>query len=336
LRARDHGDREGDEIVPVLIALAVCAAVTAFTLSALLRDQERVQASVARLDRATGKAPPINYDLAHGLALRDSRMSGSAALTQFLSGLAFAAKIEQSLNRSDWNSLKVSDFIVISLLTAALPFVLLYRLSGSIWIALAVGLLGLFVPRLLLARNVRRRRDRFNTQLVDVLTQMANSLKAGFALLQAMAQAAEESKPPISTELRQTLRDIQVGASVEDAFGDLNVRVGSEDLDIVITAILVQRSTGGSLAEIMDGVAHTMRERSRIRGEINTLTTQGKYTGYLIGALPMLLAIGFFLMNRSYEGLLFTTTLGHAMLIAWAVMQIVGLLIIRKILDIEL
>jgi tight adherence protein B len=320
----------------LITAAAVFIAVAAFALSALLRGEESTQASVARLDRATGKAPPIGYELAQGLALRDSRISGSAVLTQLLGGLSFAANIERSLNRSDWNSLKVSDFIVISLVAALLPFVIVYRLSGSIWIGLVAGLAGLFVPRLLLARNVRKRRDRFNTQLVEVLSQMANSLKAGFGLLQAIAQAAEESKPPISTELRQTLRDIQVGASVEDAFNDLNDRVGSEDLDIVIPAILVQRGAGGSLAEIIDGVSHTMRERIRIRGEISTLTTQGKYTGYLIGALPILLAIGFFVMNRSYEGLLFTTTLGHAMLIAWAGMQIVGLLIIRKILDIEL
>jgi tight adherence protein B len=161
-------------------------------------------------------------------------------------------------------------------------------------------------------------------------------MKAGFGLLQAIASASDEAKAPISTELRQTIHDIQVGSDVEVAFNDMNDRVGSEDLDIVITAILVQRGAGGSLSEIMEGVAHTMRERIRIRGEIATLTAQGKYTGYLIGALPIFLAGGFFVVNRSYEILLFSTTLGHVLLAGWAVMQTIGLLIIRKILSIEL
>ncbi|HTE87135.1 MAG TPA: type II secretion system F family protein [Dehalococcoidia bacterium] len=319
-----------------LIAVAVFIAVTTFVLSTQLREQEHAGASQARIDRATGKAPPLNYGAGQGIALRGSRISSSEALTQLLGGLSFAYNIERHLNRSDWKSLKVSDFLVLSAVSGLLPLAIVDRLTGSIWIGAAVGLLGLFIPRFLLSRNIKKRRARFNHQLVEVLTQIANSLKAGFGLLQALAQAADESKPPISTELQQTLRDIQVGASVEDAFNNLDERVGSEDLDIVITAILVQRGAGGSLAEIIEGVSHTMRERIRIRGEIDTLTTQGKYTGYLIGALPIILAGGFFLMNRQYEELLFITPLGHVMLAVWAVMQTIGLLIIRKILNIEL
>jgi tight adherence protein B len=320
----------------LLIAAAVFITVAAFVFSTQMREQERAGASEARLDRATGKAPPLYYGVPQGIALRGSRISSNAALTQLLSGLSFAYNIERQLNRSDWNSLKVSDFLVLSAIAGLVPFTIVERLTGSVWIAVAAGVLGLFVPRFLLARNIKKRRERFNQQMVEVLTQMANSLKAGFGLLQAIAQAADESKPPISTELRQTLRDIQVGASVEDAFNNLDERIGSDDLDIVITAILVQRGAGGSLAEIIEGVSHTMRERIRIRGEINTLTTQGKYTGYLIGSLPIILAGGFFLMNRHYEELLFTTNLGHVMLAVWAVMQSIGLLMIRKILDIEI
>lgn len=285
----------------------------------------------------TGKAPPLGFGLSSPeVALRGSRVSSSQALTQLLSGFTLTQSIERKLNRSDWSNLKVSDFFMLSAAAGLLPFIIVSRATSSIWIGVGVGILGLFIPHFLLGRNIKKRRNRFNNQLVEVLTQMANSLKAGFGLLQAISQAADESKPPISSELRQTLHDIQVGASVEDAFNNLNERVGSGDLDIVITAILVQRGAGGSLAEIIEGVAHTMRERIRIRGEIETLTTQGKYTGYLIGALPIFLAGGFFLINRPYESLLFTTTLGHALLAGWAVMQSIGLLIIRKILNIEL
>jgi tight adherence protein B len=320
-----------------IIAIAVFIAVTALILAMQFREQERAGFSEGRLKRATGQAPAISYGLGSpGLELRGSRISSSQAVTQLLSGLKLAYNIERHLNRSDWNTLKVSDFLLISGVAGGLAFAIVARVTGLVWIALVAGIIGLFIPRFLLARNIKKRRNRFNEQLIEVLSQMANSLKAGFGLLQAIRQAADEAKPPISTELRQTLREIQVGASVEDAFNRLNERVGSDDLDIVITAILVQRGAGGSLAELIEGVGHTMRERIRIRGEINTLTTQGKYTGYLIGALPILLAAGFFVINRRYEQLLFSTNLGHVMLAAWAIMQTIGLLVIRKILDIEL
>ncbi len=321
----------------ILISAAVFVTIASFVLSLQLREEERAGFADDRLKRATGRADPRSYRTSGaGLGLRGSRVSRSQALAAVLSGLRITADLERQLNRSDWHTLTVSDFLLISAAAAIVPFLVVLRLTGITSIAVVVGLAGLFAPRLLLARSIRGRLNTFNEQLVEVLTHIANSLKAGFGLLQAVAQAADEAKPPIATELQETLRDIQIGASIEDAFKRLDERVGSDDLDIVITAVLVQRSAGGSLAEIIEGVGHTMRERVRIRGEINTLTTQGKYTGYLIGMLPILLAAGFMVINRSYEELLFTTNLGHLMLAVWAGMQGIGLLIIRRILNIDI
>lgn len=322
--------------MPVIIAAAVFITVVSLVLWSHYREEDRAGYGTQRITRAMGVGGPVDFGAIPSFGLRGSRISSSHALSQLLSGISLTYSIEKHLRRSDWNGLKVSDFFLISAVGGILPFVLTWRLSGSMLIGAVAGLIGLFLPRFLLSRSVKKRRNRFNHQMVDVLVQMANSLKAGFGLLQALSQAADEAKPPISLEFRQTLHDIQVGSSVEDAFRDLEERVGSDDLGIVITAILIQRSAGGSLAEIIEGVAHTMRERIRIRGEINTLTTQGKYTGYLIGALPILLAIGFFIVNRRYESLLFTTDIGHFLLIGWGVMQGIGLLIIRKILNIEI
>ena len=320
----------------MIIAASVFITVASFVLWSHYREEERAGYGTERINRAMGMGGPVDFGAVPSFGLRGSRISSSRALSHLLSGISLTYSIEKHLSRSDWNGLKVSDFFLMSAAAGVLPFIIVSRLSGSFMIGAVAGLIGLFLPRFLLSRSVKKRRDRFNKQMVDVLSQMANSLKAGFGLLQALSQAADEAKPPISLEFRQTLHDIQVGASMEDAFRDLEERVGSDDLSIVITAILIQRSAGGSLAEIIEGVAHTMRERIRIRGEINTLTTQGKYTGYLIGALPILLAAGFFVVNRSYESLLFTTTIGHFLLIGWGVMQAIGLLVIRKILSIEL
>jgi tight adherence protein B len=150
-----------------------------------------------------------------------------------------------------------------------------------------------------------------------------------------MEGSAEQLPEPLSLEVRRTLRDISIGSSVEDALEGLNKRVGSSDFDIVITAILIQRAVGGNLAEILDNVAHTMRERERIRGEIRTLTSQQRMTGFVIGGIPIGLGLIFALIAPDFVGLLFTDPLGRMMLGAAIVMETLGFLVIRKIVNIE-
>lgn len=321
----------------VIIALAVFATVAALVLALNYREQERASFSKARIERATGQAPALPFGTAvtGGIGLRVNRLSSSETIDRALRGLRLADKINQKLNRSDWK-LKVSDFLLISGALGIIVFGIAAYLSGSLLVGVVVGIPPIFLPYFLLNRSVNKRRKRFNVQLVEVLSQMSNSLKAGFGLLQAIAQAADEADHPIQTELRRFIYDVQVGANVEDAFNDLAERVRSEDLDIVITAILIQRGAGGSLAEILENVTHTMRERIRIRGEIETLTSQQRLTGYLIAGLPIALFALFFFINRPYISLLLTTTFGHLMLGAWAVLQGIGYFAIRRILNIEL
>ena len=127
-----------------------------------------------------------------------------------------------------------------------------------------------------------------------------------------------------------------MGASVEQALTSLNERVGSSDFDIVITAILIQRSVGGNLAEILDNVQHTMRERERIRGEIRTLTSQQRMTGYVIGGIPIGLLIIFMIISPEFTSQLFTDPLGRMMLAGAAVSEVIGFLVIQKIVNIEI
>jgi tight adherence protein B len=168
-----------------------------------------------------------------------------------------------------------------------------------------------------------------------MLQMLASGLRAGFGLLQALEASGEQLPDPLSVEIRRTLRDTAMGASVEQALGALNERVGSPDFDIVITAILIQRSVGGNLAEILDNVASTMRERERIRGEIRTLTSQQRMTGYVIGGIPVGLLGIFYLINPSFTGLLFTDPLGRMMFGAGVVSEFIGFMVIRKIVNIE-
>src|SRR5690606_30033782 len=170
-------------------------------------------------------------------------------------------------------------------------------------------------------------------QLVELLQMLASGLRAGFGLLQALEASADQLPAPISVEIRRTLRDTAMGASVEQALSSLNERVGSSDFDIVITAILIQRSVGGNLAEILDNVAHTMRERERIRGEIRTLTSQQRMTGFVIGGIPIGLLIIFSMISPEFTSLLFTDPLGRMMLMAAAVSEVIGFAVIQKIVN---
>jgi tight adherence protein B len=164
---------------------------------------------------------------------------------------------------------------------------------------------------------------------------VSNSLKAGFGLLQALNVASEQLSHPISTEFARTIHEMNVGSGVEEAMTALSERCGSYDLDIVVTAILVQRTVGGNLGEILDNVADTMRDRIRIRGEIQTLTAQQKLTGIVIGLLPVAVGVMFFFLSPGYMDPLFTTLMGKLALCVAVFLEVVGILVIQRILNIE-
>lgn len=207
--------------------------------------------------------------------------------------------------------------------------------GGSPVAALGGGLLGLLVPRFWLKRKARTRRKAFDAQIPDALALISNSLKAGYGLMQAMEMVGQEMHPPIAPEFVRTLAETRVGVSTEDALAALAARVGSEDMDLVVTAFLIQRQVGGNLAEVLDKIAFTIRERIRIRGEVRTLTAQGRLSGLIIGVLP--LGIGIFLaaVNPTYVMTLFQHPLGQMMLLMAVGAEMIGVLFIKKIIAID-
>jgi tight adherence protein B len=232
-----------------------------------------------------------------------------------------------TLNAKEFFTLR----LVVSVLLALVGVLMLpLPILGLILAPLGWVLVGFW-----LKRRITSRLHKLEGQLVELLQMLSSGLRAGFGLLQAMEAAAEQVPAPLSVEIRRTLRDTAMGASVEQALAALNDRVGSPDFDIVITAILIQRSVGGNLAEILDNVAHTMRERERIKGEIRTLTSQQRLTGYVIGGIPIGLLIIFYLISPDFTGLLFTDPLGRMMLIGAFISQVIGYVIIQKIVNIE-
>jgi tight adherence protein B len=277
-----------------------------------------------------------------GSALKRTELSGFPILGDLLSGREWADNVARDLERADLK-LRVGEFLALRLMVALLLFALILIVLGrggiGVPVAIAAAVVGYILPRWHTSRRITSRTTKFNDQLVEALDLVSNSLRSGFGLLQSMDLAAEQLDPPLAAEFKRTINDINVGAAFEDALVAFNDRMQSKDLDIVITAILIQRTVGGNLAEVLDTVARTMRERTRIKGEIRTLTAQQRLSGFIVGGLPVAIIGVLFLLGsvtgRNYTEVLFTTNTGRIALLVAVGMEGMGIMLIRRIVNIE-
>jgi tight adherence protein B len=234
--------------------------------------------------------------------------------------------------------LRVGEYYMIRWVFAAVFFMapLVFGLTlFDFGVGLGTGVIGYWLPSKWLAGKRKKRMTRIVSQLVDLLGMVSNSLKSGYGLMQSFEFASKQLPDPLGQEIRRMLRESTLGMAAEQALAALGQRLQSSDLDMVLTAINVQRAVGGNLAEILDKVAFTMRERERIRREISTLTAQQKMTGVIIGGLPIFMFGIFMLLNPSYMSLLFTTTAGRLIMVGSAAMEIMGYFTINRIMAIE-
>jgi tight adherence protein B len=274
-------------------------------------------------------------EAAQGAALRATKTD--TGMLAKVASKSLSEQLAQQLERADM-SLSPGEYIVSRLALAAIgfiaPFFFIQGLFG-ILVMLAAAVVGYNLPKWYMNRRRKARVAKLNAQLPEALTMISNSLKAGFGLLQALNVASDQLSHPISTEFGRTIHEMNIGSGAEEALQALSERGDSYDLDIVVTAILVQRTVGGNLGEILDNVAETMRERIRIRGEIETLTAQQKLTGIVIGLLPVFVGVMFTVISPGYIDPLFSTLMGKVMLVAAVVLEIVGIMVIQRILNIE-
>ena len=235
--------------------------------------------------------------------------------------------------------LRVAEYLLIRLFLGALTFVVIAFLLRLHPIGLVIGAgaaVGAYFAPVAYVKLARRRRvAQVEKQLVELLPLLASSLRAGFALQQAMEGAAQQLGPPLADELDLLLQDVNLGATMQAALQDMGRRIGSTDLDIVITAILVQRTTGGNLAEVLDQGAETLRERERIRGEILTFTSQQRLTGTILSVYPIAVGLILLALLPSYWSKLFTETVGQVQLAIALSLQVIGFVAIRRLLNIE-
>ena len=256
-----------------------------------------------------------------------------ATLSADVEDKRFATKVARDLARANLK-LRVSEYYYIrigmSLGLGVLLFVFRDPVSGIIGF-----FLGYMLPRFWIGRKIGGRLKGFNKQLPDTIVLLSNSLRAGSSFLQSIELVSREGSPPMSEEMGRVVREVNLGLGMEEALANLVRRIKSDDLDLMVTAIGIQQQVGGNLAEILDTIAFTIRERVRIKGEINTLTAQGRVSGYLVAFLPIGLGVALNAINPAFMQPLFTETIGRILIGVGAVMMTIGFLAIRKITDIK-
>ncbi len=248
-------------------------------------------------------------------------------------------KISQSLSRADLK-LKPGEYIAIMVIAGFLVGFVLWFIGGRVIVVGILGvIIGAFLPRMYVKSQQKKRLVKFDNQLPDMLNLMVNGLRAGFSIMQAMEAVSRELPAPISDEFRRVVQEMQLGIPMERALDNLLVRIPSDDLDLTITAINVQREVGGNLAEIMETISHTIRERIRIKGEIRVLTTQVMYSGRFLSMLPLFVMGILYLLNREYMMEFFkpsSAPCGYIALAVSALLIFFGYLAMNKLGDIEI
>lgn len=291
-----------------------------------------------RLEAFKNDAPAVTAKADESSHFKTREYSGNPILSRFFGRMKGSDAMANLLERAGL-PLRVGEFYIIRWVVATL-FFLAPQLFGfldpfMILVSLGLALVGYMLPVIWVNGKRNKRTTAINTQLVDLLGMVANSLKSGYGLMQSFEFASKQLPDPLGMEVRRMLREATLGLSSEQALAQLGRRLDSKDMDMVITAINIQRSVGGNLAEILENVAFTMRERERIRGEITTLTSQQRMTGIVIGLLPLIMFGLFMVMNPDYMSVLFNTTPGRLIILAAAFMEVLGYFTIKRIIAIE-
>jgi tight adherence protein B len=262
----------------------------------------------------------------------------SQQLDSIVSRRSFAAGWRSQLQRADLK-LTVGEYLGFHVVSMVLVAIVCYFIlfAGSPVLTIIGGGVGLFIPRFYVSYKTGKRLRTFEQQLADILGLWVNSLRSGYSVMQALEAISREAPEPSASEIRRVVQEVQLGITMEDALAHLLARMPSDDLDLIITAVNIQREVGGNLAEILEVISHTIRERIKLKGEIRVLTAQGRITGYLIGGLPIVLALFLMVINRGYMEQLFSDRLcGWPMIGIGLGMIGLGTAIIQRIVDIEI
>lgn len=243
------------------------------------------------------------------------------------------ARLAQDLVKADM-PLRVTEYYAIRAVMTTLGALVGYLLMGLTGTLLFLIPCYFFMP-FYVKRRQKKRQKSFADQLENALSMISNGLKAGYSFMQCVDLVAKEMPPPIGAEFRRLLRETMLGMDLEESLTKLSDRMESDDFSMVVTTVLIQRQTGGNLAEILDNIADVIRERVKLKGEVQALTAMGRMSGGVIGCLPIGIGVMIYFLLRQEMMLMFTKPVGWAMLTAMVFQLVIAQFIISKIITID-
>lgn len=328
------------EIIFIIVAAVVAFGVLGFGIYTIRQDRQAVIDE--RLGRYTTEygsqlSELLDIDEDDALQQASARDIYQEAIDSRLEGSEFAKKWKVELGKADLK-ITAGEFLGLHFVAVIAGFIIgTFFIFGNPVLGALSGVIGFFVPRFYVARRQGKRMQAFEDQLADNLQMWVNGLRSGYSVLQAIEAISKEAAEPTAGEFTRVVQEVQLGIPLDEALDHALERMPSEDFDLVITAVNIQREVGGNLAEILEIISHTIRERIKLKGEIRVMTSQGRVTGYIIGFLPVGLLIFLYLTNRGYVEPLFTSrSCGWPMLGCGAALVALGQAAIQKIVDIEI
>ncbi len=318
----------------IAIALLVFLVVSlgAFAVLSLL-DQRKSQARVLR-DRLSATQKPAESVQADVALLRDEMMSRIPAFDTLLRRSERVTVLQEMLSQGDVN-VRAGNFLIFCLLAAVLFGFVFMVAGGSVLFGWAGLVLGFFIPYAYASHRRAKRFQRFEEKFPEAIDTLARAVRAGHAFTTALEMIANEISEPVAGEFRQLFEEQKFGLPVRDALLNLAARIPLVDVKFFVTAVMLQRETGGNLAEILDNLSYVIRERFKILRQVRVHTAQGRLTMVLLMALPPTIVVAMLTLNPSFIRPLFTDPLGHILIVAGIVLQTVGYFFIRRIIRIQ-
>ena len=319
-------------MLPALVGLAVAGAV-----ALLLLGVSRVVTPSGDLEERIEdwvQASEGGGDLRDLLQEEGAGGSLLGSVDQAVSRRNWAESMKEDLARADL-TLTVTEYLLVRVAAIVILFVVGYLLQRNLLVGLILAAVGFAAPTIYVRMRQGRRLRAFNGQLPDVLDHLQGSLRAGYGLLQSVEWVSRQIPNPAGMEFDRVVREVQLGRTVLDALDSMVRRIPSDDLALIVTAIKIQYEVGGSLAEILEIVAHTIRERVRIQREISVLTAQQRISGYVLMVLPIGMAIFLFVVNPDYIMPMFEPGPVLCIPIGTVILMALGFVIMRRIIDIE-
>lgn len=269
---------------------------------------------------------------------RTPRASGSLkSLNEFIKGKLTdedQEKIEQIL-KSAGLTMGAEEYIMMRLFLMFIVGGIAYFIFGNILILIPGGIIGYISPRIWLDKKRKRRIQSFNEGLPDMITTIIGSLRSGYSFSQAMKTVSEECESPVKEEITILLKEMSYGIAMEEALNSLNERMPSNDLELMIQAILIQRQVGGNLSNVLEIIVKTIRERNNLERQVQALTSQGRLSGRVIGVLPVVLGLVIYFINPEYMVDFFQNTLGRIAMLVGVIFGVIGFVMINKLTKIE-